>query len=182
MKTQPTPQAAQLFEAVIKDRDLENAARQSITRELKGAPPMQTMRDIVNIEANAQRAQGAKFKPQTITEAAKLLRDYALTQFFEEVRQNWSGETIDVFCRRWFDKINGNSYFSLSIAIPNADGWRVFNVPFSYGYGSHPEHEAFRILSDKGFFTGERYDNRDKIRFIDHGYGLQRDLYQGIYF
>lgn len=182
MKTQPTPQAAQLFEAVIKVPDLSDATRGKIAADLNGKGYQLTFREIVNIEAKTQRAQGAKFKPQTITEAAQLLKAHAIAHFFEDARQSWNGETIDVFCRRWFDKINGNSYFSLSIQIPIADDWRVFNVPFSYGYGSHPEHEGFRILSEKGFFTGERRDNRDKIRFVDCGYGLKRDLYQGIYF
>ena len=50
--------------------------------------------------------------------------------------------------REWFDKINGNSYFSARIWV---DGGQVAILPFQYGYGSQFEYEAQKKLLELGY-------------------------------
>jgi len=56
-------------------------------------------------------------------------------------------KTIDVQAKEWFDKINGNSYFSMEVTINyGLKGQTSFYVPMQYGYGDHYRHEAFEEL------------------------------------
>jgi hypothetical protein len=59
--------------------------------------------------------------------------------------------TIDVNCKEWFDRVNGNSYFA-GVVIINYDmpTEKRFNMPFQYGYGSQYEYEAFKTLQKAG--------------------------------
>lgn len=41
---------------------------------------------------------------------------------------------ININARRWFDKVNGNTYFS---GICSLNGEDVANITFEYGYGDH---------------------------------------------
>ena len=47
-------------------------------------------------------------------------------------------ETIDINAKEWFDRINGNSYFSAVIILNygKPDAEKIL-VPFQYGYGEH---------------------------------------------
>lgn len=56
-------------------------------------------------------------------------------------------KTIDVHCKEWFDKINGNSYFAGEIIV-NADkkNEKQIKIPFQYGYGDHYRHIAFDLI------------------------------------
>ena len=47
-----------------------------------------------------------------------------------------------IIAKEWFDKVNGNSYFSARIFI---DG-KVLYLPFQYGYGNQYEQEALKEL------------------------------------
>jgi hypothetical protein len=53
--------------------------------------------------------------------------------------------------RRWFDKVNGVSYFAARGTATYADGsQRVTISPFESGYGSHPEFELCRKMKAEG--------------------------------
>jgi hypothetical protein len=54
--------------------------------------------------------------------------------------------------REWFDKVNGNSYFSARIWV---DGGQVAILPFQYGYGSQFEYEAQKKLLELGYLPQE---------------------------
>jgi hypothetical protein len=57
-------------------------------------------------------------------------------------------KTIDIEVKEWFDKINGNSYFSGIITLNYLmDNQETFLMPFQYGYGSQYEQEAKAILT-----------------------------------
>lgn len=47
-------------------------------------------------------------------------------------------KTIDINAREWFDKVNGNSYFSAVITLNFGmlDAMEI-KLPFQYGYGDH---------------------------------------------
>ena len=56
-------------------------------------------------------------------------------------------KTIDLHAKEWFDKVNGNSYFSAQITLNfGEDTQRIINIPFQYGYGSHFEQSALHQL------------------------------------
>jgi hypothetical protein len=47
-------------------------------------------------------------------------------------------KTIDVQAKEWFDKVNGNSYFSANVTINyGLENQQNIFLPFQYGYGSH---------------------------------------------
>ena len=67
------------------------------------------------------------------------------------------GDNITIIGRRWFDRINGNTYFS-STAIINEK--EVVNIPYEYGYGDQYLWAAYRELEKKGYLTDvEHYNN-----------------------
>jgi hypothetical protein len=65
-------------------------------------------------------------------------------------------KTIDVNAKEWFDKVNGNSYFSAEIVInygqPDA---QTIVLPFQYGYGDAYIYAALRELKDAGYITAD---------------------------
>ena len=57
--------------------------------------------------------------------------------------------TLDINAREWFDRVNGNSYFSAQIVVDfGLDTEKSFFIPFSYGYGDFYLWEALRILKE----------------------------------
>jgi hypothetical protein len=61
--------------------------------------------------------------------------------------------SVFVECREWFDKINGNTYFSARIWI---NGGQVAILPFQYGYGDQFIYEAQRKLIELGYLPKEK--------------------------
>lgn len=56
-------------------------------------------------------------------------------------------KTLDINARSWFDKINGNSYFSGQIVINyGLENEKRFFMPFQYGYGDQYIWEALSTL------------------------------------
>ena len=61
-------------------------------------------------------------------------------------------KTIDIIAKEWFDKANGNSYFSMNVTIDyGMETEESFFVPMQYGYGDHYRDEAFRELQERGY-------------------------------
>ena len=101
-------------------------------------------------------------------------------------------KSIDVVYKRWFDKVNGNSYFGGFIVINYGyDSEQVLKMPFEYGYGSYPVQRAFEILRDFYGWEKEKFyspiweknrriklQNGEEVlyRDIDLGYGKKKDL------
>ncbi len=96
-------------------------------------------------------------------------------------------KTIDIIVKEWFDRINGNSYFSANITINfNKKNQVKIYVPFTYGYGSHSEHVCFnKIKKDLNCFKAidknTSYWNAYNKYKIDYRYNkiencLKRDL------
>lgn len=60
-------------------------------------------------------------------------------------------KTIDVIGKEWFDKVNGNSYFSARITINYAmNDEKTIVLPFQYGYGDSYLDRAFEELKKLG--------------------------------
>jgi hypothetical protein len=61
-------------------------------------------------------------------------------------------QSVNVTAKQWFDKVNGNSYFSAQIVInAGLPTQQTICVPFQYGYGSAYEYAAFKKLQELGF-------------------------------
>lgn len=64
-------------------------------------------------------------------------------------------QTIFLSGRRWFDKVNGNTYHSAKAYI---NGELIGQVDFEYGYGdSCITQTAWGILIEKGLVKPEKY-------------------------
>jgi hypothetical protein len=60
-------------------------------------------------------------------------------------------KTLDIKAKEWFDKINGNSYFSCVITINFGLKNQIeFKLPFQYGYGDQYLQETRVFLQEKG--------------------------------
>jgi len=69
-------------------------------------------------------------------------------------------ETIDIRSREWFDRVNGNSYFSATIHLNYGKrNEKEIILNFQYGYGEHYIDIANQTLIKKGYIVGERNDN-----------------------
>jgi len=64
--------------------------------------------------------------------------------------------SINIQAREWFDKANGNSYFSATIEM---DGETVGELPFQYGYGDHYIDMANAYLDENRLIDNPRHDN-----------------------
>ena len=63
-------------------------------------------------------------------------------------------KTKDIQAKEWFDKVNGNSYFSGIITVDfGLETEKTFKMPFQYGYGSQYESVAKQILFEAGLIT-----------------------------
>jgi len=56
-------------------------------------------------------------------------------------------KTIDVNCKEWFDKVNGNSYFSGEVIVnAGKKNETTIKLPFQYGYGDYYRYSAFEAV------------------------------------
>lgn len=166
---------------------------------LQGSSHRISFKDIVTDEANKLRKQGYKFKAADISNAVKIVQADTILHCIELIKDNTNG-VISASCRRWFDKANGNSYFSVRITFPNIDDkgnvvFKWITIPFQYGYGSHWQYEVINLLAKYSFIPPlKKYENGNTaygylsdyerngiIAWNDEGYGLKRDMYDGIY-
>lgn len=93
-------------------------------------------------------------------------------------------KTIDITAKEWYDKLNGNSYFSALIVINyGMKTAKSISLPFQYGYGNHYEDMAFKALQEqkiipKGESSYSRYyeENRIVYRNAKHENCLKREV------
>lgn len=85
--------------------------------------------------------------------------------------------------RLWFDKVNGNTYFSNRIWI---NGSVVYEMPMEYGYDEQYVHRAIAYLHERGYFATEKvpsvWEIRDEmgIHFYKVAtYGKKSELFAG---
>lgn len=71
-----------------------------------------------------------------------------------------------VVARRWFDGVNGNTYFS---GEAYADGDCVASIDFAYGYGRHCVYELVKLAAQKGVIPSEFENNRPPYQLQDFG-------------
>ncbi len=85
--------------------------------------------------------------------------------------------SITIIGRRWFERTNGNTYFSAEIHV---NGEMVHKIDFQYGYGSQYSAEAGRWLAENGYLKMEPCEmlwshcKDRKIQLIDSVTDVQR--------
>ncbi len=72
----------------------------------------------------------------------KLASSETNTKHIQELKSQIK-TTITVVGRRWFERVNGNTYHSVEVYV---NGALLERVPFQYGYGSQYEQTAMDIL------------------------------------
>jgi hypothetical protein len=137
--------------------------RASLT-EVFGEPTRYDEGDKVTVE------WGLQFEDGTIATVYDWKRyEEGTPELYEEITYNIGGLTVEavarvkealegtlakierslfIECREWFDKVNGNSYFSARIWV---DGGQVAILPFQYGYGDQFIYEAQKKLLELGY-------------------------------
>jgi len=69
-------------------------------------------------------------------------------------------KSVTVIGRKWFDKINGNTYFTAEILV---NGIHVRSMPFEYGYGEQYEQASLDWLEKSGLIPAfKQYANGGK--------------------
>ena len=63
-------------------------------------------------------------------------------------------KTIDINCKEWFDRINGNSYFAGEIVLNyGTKKEETFIMSFQYGYGNYYIDEAKKQLTEHNYIS-----------------------------
>lgn len=73
-------------------------------------------------------------------------------------------KNIFIHAKEWFDKVNGNSYFSVRIYL---DGELATILPFQYGYGGQFYYESIRALVASG-----KLPEDTSTYYLKHNYGI----------
>jgi hypothetical protein len=84
--------------------------------------------------------------------------------------------------RLWFDKVNGNTYFSNRVWV---DGKIAFTTGLSYGYEAAYLHDAIRELHSRGYFATDKapsvWEIRDEMKidlYKSATYGKKSELFK----
>jgi len=63
-------------------------------------------------------------------------------------------KTIDINAKEWFNKANGNSYFSATVTLNFAmDDEKSINIPIQYSYGDSFVYEAKKVLTEHNYIS-----------------------------
>lgn len=91
-------------------------------------------------------------------------------------------KTIDIIGKEWFDKVNGNSYFSARITVNfGMKNEKTFAVPFQYGYNDQYQYMAMKSLVVNGLIEKPEHDF-DLVAWrysCEHGITLRTNKYDG---
>ena len=96
---------------------------------------------------------------------------------------NCTKETRSLFIesRLWFDKINGNTYFSNRVWV---NGKIAFIMPFEYGYELQFLFRALSELKERGYTNTEKlWDLRDAQGidvYYSETYGKKSEMFKGL--
>jgi len=166
--------ANNLILSVTNDGNVYQSRIDAAKRMLEGIEPIKSFRDLANDEAKKQRQKFyAKFKPQEITEAGKIIQDLTISRILEDMAALYDpAQNIYAVIRRWRDNLNGNSYFSCRVTVPLDGGKRIsFVIPLQYGYGSQPQSEIIETLSRLNILKEKKdYFTEYNITLDDQGY------------
>ena len=67
-----------------------------------------------------------------------------------------TGDNIVIIGRRWFDRVNGNTYFSANGLI---NGVEVISISYEYGYGEQYADRIYQELEKAGYLPDVIHHN-----------------------
>ena len=90
-------------------------------------------------------------------------------------------KTIDVNAKEWFDRINGNSYFSGTVTVNfGMKDQKEFVMPAQYGYGNQFEYEAKARLTEHNVISGKFAETESLSRYCrENNIVLRTNLQEG---
>lgn len=126
----------------------------------------QIVKHMQSVGIPATRENVRAYRNSYKSEISKLLK--------QEILDRKSTATV----ARHFDKINGNSYFSVNLS----NGIYQINVPAQYGYGDAKGLiiRALKLDVPRNIRSGEYLDSLG-ITVVDNGYSLKRDMFQAAF-
>lgn len=164
--------ANNLILSVLNDGAIYEARKHAGFAMLQGINPMYGFKELIADQVKALRISGNKFNARDIKEARELIIKDTLQHCLELIKDSYTSGPIKATIRRWWDSINGNSYFSVNVNL----GKYAFNLPFQYGYGSQPMSETEKQLSLIGISS-----LKGNVNYNDQGFKLKRDMFTGLY-
>ena len=83
--------------------------------------------------------------------------------------------SMAIFAKRWFDRVNGNTYHSVSISI---DGQEEIKRNYEYGYDEQWKNTAWEMLVNTGYASGD-YQGYQSFNLLDHNdkFGKLKRIY-----
>jgi hypothetical protein len=117
-----------------------------------------------NIAREWNEALGRSYQKGYIPKSAIL---WKLPAHYARKPKLKKGDNIVVIGKRWFDRINGNTYHSVAIIV---NGESVAYLPFQYGYDDQYRQTAQKWLT-KNYSMPKKYDTEhDPLwRIREHG-------------
>ena len=118
------------------------------------------------------------------TDSLKLAPEETVIYLAGKSWRNREVQTIDITAKEWFDKVNGNSYFSAKIVVDYGMGTeKTFFIPFQYGYRDYYVDVAELVLVKKGLIREGNHHLSFKcqdagiiLRTTKHDNCLKRDV------
>lgn len=165
--------------SVINDSASYEARKHAAFKHIEGASSLQEYRAAIRaICTTMAHQEKQKFGTTTTSTDMRRCVDYVCAYMLDHAWEFFNlmpGSKIRAAIRRWFDRANGNSYFSAMVFVHCDDGpTRAFVIPYQYGYGSHPEWTVYNECIKRGIIAdpGEhyRYPSSEQFDFEDQGY------------
>lgn len=100
----------------------------------------------INCTALAQMLDVSSSTVTKMKTNVSVIQSLALDALNEQQRKH---NLIELDVREWFDKINGNSYFTAYIYFKG----ETYFIDFTYGYGDHCATVALELLVKKGLIS-----------------------------
>lgn len=95
------------------------------------------------------------------TDKGHKLSNFASLTTSKDTKQKNMKQTIDIHTYKWFDKINGNTYFAQEIVLNyGTEQEQSFKNKFKYGYSSF-DYFALEFLRKQGISIPQ---NRDELK------------------
>lgn len=162
--------ANNLILTVLNDGASYDARKHAGFAMLQGINPTYGFKELIADQVKTLRISGDKFTARDIKEARELIIKDTLQHCLELIKDSYTNGPITATIRRWWDNVNGNSYFSVNVNI----GKHTFNLPFQYGYDSQPNAETEAVLNLIGISAAN-------VEYVDQGFKLKRDMFTGVY-
>lgn len=152
---------------------------------LSGGKYHLSFRDLAESAAKVERLSGCKFKAADITDAGRIIQKQTIEHCIELTVDGYNPKrNINIIGRKWWDGVNGNTYFSVCVYIPiGADSYCQINIPFQYGYGDQWKYETAEMLKRIGILDANEKKPAYElpINFEFQGNMKKNQMFTGIY-